>query len=362
MSRSSVKKFIFNTPKILLMPAVGIDISDHSVKYAELIQTSRGYELGRFGDITIPSGIVEGGKIVNPPKLAEVLNNLRVEQNLSFVRSALPEEQVYFFRARYPDGTNDVLRETIELSLEDHVPIPAGDAVFDFEIVGRVGTDVDVSVTVATHVTIESYSDVFRAAGLTLLSLELEASAIARSVISSDDTGAHLIVDFGEARTGVAIVCNGQVYVTSTVSVGGQMLTETVARHMGISQTEAESLKREFGLQRNSAHEELFAILLTNIAILRDEINKHLIYWHTHPDESGNPRPEITKIFLVGGDSNLPGLPEYMSTSLKIQAVVGDIWTNVNMPSRGIPQLPREASLGYGTSIGLALYNTEHEN
>ena len=153
----------------------------------------------------------------------------------------------------------------------------------------------------------------------------------------------------------------GQVYVTSTVSVGGQMLTETVARHMGISLAEAESLKREFGLQRNSAHEELFAILLTNIAILRDEINKHLIYWHTHPDVEGKPRPEITQVILVGGDSNLPGLPEYLSATLRIEAVVGNIWTNVSLPSHGIPELPKAASLSYGTSIGLALYNINHE-
>lgn len=361
MVRSYSRNVIFKTPKFLLMPAVGIDISDHSIKYAELFPVKNGFRLGRFGDIPIPVGIVEGGKIMNSPKLAEILNTLRVEKKLSFVRSALPEEQVYFFRARYPNDSKDTLRETIELSLEEHVPIPASDTVFDFEIVGAAGQDIDVAVTVATRATVESYSDVFRASGLTLLSLELEASAIARAVVATDDTSSHLIVDFGEARTGVAIVHRGQVYVTSTVSVGGQMLTETVARHMGISLVEAENLKREFGLQRNSAHEEIFAILLTNVAILRDEINKHLIYWHTHPDEEGNPRPEITKVILVGGDSNLPGLPEYLSATLRIEAVAGNIWTNVSLPSHGIPELPRAASLSYGTSIGLALYNTNQE-
>lgn len=360
MAQVHTHNFIFHPPKFLLMPAVGIDISDHSVKYAELFQKGNTYKLGRFGDVAIPAGIVEGGKIMNPPKLAEILNKLRVDQNLSFVRSSLPEEQVYFFRARYPFSAKENLRETIELSLEEHVPIPATDAVFDFEIVEHTEKDVDVAVTVATNSTIESYSDVFKAAGLTLLSLELEASAIARSVIATNDTEAHLIADFGEARTGIAIVCGGQVYVTSTVSVGGQMLTETVARHLSISLIEAENLKRQFGLQRNSEHEELFAILLTNIAILRDEINKHLIFWHSHPDESGKPRPEIKKILLVGGDSNLPGLPEYLSASLRIEAVIGNIWTNIKMPERGIPELPKEASLSYGTSIGLALYNTEY--
>ncbi len=361
MLKSRSKNSFFAPPKFLTMPAIGIDVSDCSIKYAELFLTHSGYRLGRYGNIPLQSGIVEGGRIVNQVDLANALDKLRQEHNLSFVRAALPEEQIYFFRARFPNGSRETLRSTIELALEEHVPIPAADAVFDFEIVDSSETDADVAVTVATTNTVESYSDAFRAAGLTLLSLELEANSIARSVVKMDDSSAHLIVDFGEARTGVSIVCNGDVCMTSTVSVGGEMLTDAISRHLKLSLIEAENLKREFGLQKNSEHEELFAILLTNIAILRDEINKHLIYWHTHPDESGTPRPEITKILLLGGDSNLPGLPEYLSASLRIVVEIGDVWTNVSLPERGIPELSRADSLGYATAIGLALYQENYE-
>ena len=361
MLRAHKRNAIFTPPKFLSMSAVGIDISDRNVKYAELFPEKKGYKLGSYGNVPIPKGVVEGGKIVNAQKLIEILNTLRIEKKLSFVRSALQEEQIYFFRARYPDETKEILRETIELSLEDHVPIPAADAIFDFEIVGHFANNIDVAVTVATHSTVDSYLEVFRSAGLTLLSLELEASAIARAIIDTEDTNAHMIVDFGEASTGVTIVYGRQVYVTSTMNVGGQMLTETIAKRMKISVAEAEHLKREIGLQRNSNNEELFAILLTNISILRDEINKHLIYWHTHADEDGKTHPEITKIFLVGGDSNLPGLPEYLSATLRLEAVIGNVWTNVTLPSQGVPDLTKEASLSYGTAIGLALHNIKYE-
>ena len=361
MLRAHKHKALFTPPKFLSMPAVGIDISDRNIKYTELVPEKKGYNLGCFGDIPIPKGVVEGGKIIDSQKLIELLTSLRIEKKLSFVRSSLQEEQVYFFRARYPDETKEVLRDTIELSLEDHVPIPAAEAVFDFEIVGRFGTNVDIAVTVATNATIQSYLDAFTAAGLTLLSLELESSAISRAVIDTEDTDAHMIVDFGEISTGVTIVYGRQVCVTSTMNVGGQVLTETVAKHMGIAVAEAERLKREIGLQRNSSNEELFAILLTNIAILRDEINKHLIYWHTHADEDGKSHQEITKILLVGGDSNLPGLPEYLSATLGVEAVVGNVWTNVRLPSQGVPELPKAESLSYGTAIGLALYNINYE-
>ena len=361
MKETRMRNFLFPPPAFLLLPAVGIDISDRSIKFAKLIPTAHGFRLGEFGDVPLAPGIVEGGRIVTASRLVEALAELRRKHDISFVRAALPEEQMYFFRMNVPAGPEDSLYGTVELALEEHVPIAATEVVFDFEVVGRTEGEVEVAVTAASNTVIESYADTFRMAGLTLLSLELEAQAVARTVIHREDTFAHLIIDFGETRTGIAVSYGGQVYFTSTVNVGGQMLTETLAKHFGISVAEAESMKREFGLRRNSPHQDLFSLLLNNVAVLRDEINKHFIYWHTHPDENGKPRPPIEQIILVGGDSNLAGLPDYLATSLRVKTVVADVWTNVELPEHGVPDLTRNDSLGYATAIGLSLHDATHK-
>lgn len=356
MTETRPRNFLLPPPEYILMPAVGVDISDRNIKYAKLIPTTDGFRLGKFGDIPLAAGIVEGGRILDPERLRDTLRTLRQNHDVSFVRAALPEEQIYFFRMTIPNGTREALHDTIELSLEEHVPISAPEAVFDFEVVGHSGTDVEVAVTAASRPVVESYSNTFADAGLTLLSLELEAEAVARTVIHHEDSFAHLIVDFGETRTGIAVSYKGQIYFTSTVGIGGQMLTETLAKHFSIPLAEAETMKREFGLSRNSPHQDLFSLLLNNVAVLRDEINKHFIYWHTHPDETGMSRPPIEQIVLVGGDSNLAGLPDYLSASLHVKTVVADIWTNVKLPGHGVPELSRSESLGYATAIGLSLH------
>ena len=362
MSETRTANFLFPPPAFLLMPAVGIDVSDRSIKYAKLIPTPSGFDLDTFADITLDPGIVEGGRIIAPKKLEEVLIGLRKKYNITFVRTALPEKQMYFFRMSIPEGSHDVLRNTIELSLEEHVPIPAAEAVFDFEVVGHSGTNVEVAVTAALGTIVDDYVSVFKSAGLTLLSLELEAEAVARTVIHPADTFAHLIVDFGETRTGIAVAYGGQIYFTSTVSIGGQILTDTLAKHFKISNAEAEAMKREFGLRRNGPNQDLFSLLLNNVAVLRDEINKHFIYWHTHPDETGATRPPIEQIVLVGGDSNLAGLPDYLSASLRVKTIVADVWTNVRLPDHGVPALSRQDSLGYATAIGLSMHDTNNES
>ena len=342
-------------PKFLRMPAVGIDISDRSIKYAEIISRGTTARLGRFGEIPLAQGIVESGRIVTPEKLIEVLAQLKKEQHVSFVRATLPEEQVYFFRTFLNEAPLETLRSTIELSLEEHVPIPPEEVAFDFDIIATTNGRVEVAVTASHKAVVESYADCFAKAGLTLLSLELEAEALVRTVTRPQDLFAQLIVDFGETRTGIVVSYGGEVYFTSSVTIGGRMLTETLAKHFGISVEEAEKMKREFGLLRNGPNQDLFSLLLNNVAVLRDEINKHFMYWHTHPDESGKPRPSIEELILVGGDSNLSGLAGYFAASLHVRTVIGDVWTNVELPSSGVPELARAESLGFATVIGLSL-------
>ena len=136
------------------------------------------------------------------------------------------------------------------------------------------------------------------------------------------------------------------------------MLTETLAKHFNVPMEEAEKMKREFGLRRDGP-QDLFSLLLNNVAVLRDEINRHFIYWHTHPDDTGSTRPPIEEIVLIGGDSNLSGLSDYLSASLRVKTVDGNVWTNVRFPSGSVPDLSKKDSLGYATAIGLSLHEAD---
>ncbi len=356
MTEKRFHNFLFSAPKYILLPAVGIDISDRNIKYAELIPVGQGYRLGKYGIVPIPPGTIENGKIINGTKLQELLTTLAKENNFSFVRAVLPEAQTYFFQITIPDaGTEEALRNTIEITLDEHAPIPVLEAVFDFKIEERTDTEVTVSVVVAPRAIVESYTDIFTNAGLTLLSLEQEDQALARSIITNGDEKTVLVVDFGEVKTGIAVIRGKRVYFTATVNMGGQMLTKTLVSHFNISVEEAEKMKRTYGLRRNSPDQDFFTLLINNISVLRDEINKHFIYWHTHPDEKGNPRPHIEEVILIGGDSNLVGLPDYLETSLHVKTTVANVWSNIILPEHGIPEIPLGESLAYATAIGLSL-------
>jgi type IV pilus assembly protein PilM len=359
MSRS-LFNVLFPTPKYLSIPSVGLDISDESIKFVEFVYVNNVIKLGRYGERKIPVGVIESGKIKDLKKIEEILVSLKKDEKIKSVRVSLPEEQMYLFEFYLEKAELENIRESIELCLEEYIPLSAQDAVFDYEILREDGKGFDIQVSATPKNIIDDYLSVFRNSGIRVESLELEAQAIARAVIKKNDLDTYMIVDFGEKRTGIFIVSKGVVMFTSTLDVGGTLLTSMIQKSFKISFEEAEKMKREYGLERNSINKELFSVILNSVSILRDEIVKHFTYWHTHTDGDVEHQP-IRKIILCGGDSNLIGLLDYLSVSTKNVVNMADVWINIINMEKYVPEIKFEQSLTYAGAIGLALGDFEYD-
>lgn len=355
MQRSLFYK-VFPPPKFLKMPAVGLDISDNSIHFAELKEGKGGFVVGAFGEREIKKGVIEGGEIKNINELTRILSSLKEEFDLSFVNMSLPEQRAYLFKLRIPEMNYGDIRSNVELQIEDNVPISANEAIFDYDII-KEGNDgqIDIELSVLPRSIVDEYLNVLEDSGLYPLSFEIEAQAIARSVVPSGDKGTFMIVDFGKTRSGISIVSNEITRFTSTVDIGGNSLTKAIEKTLKIKTDEAETVKREKGVMSREENEELFLTMMSIVSVLKDEINKHYVYWHTHKDQYGRKRHKIEKIILCGGDANLSGLPEYLSTSLNVPVERANVMVNVNSFDRYIPDIDFNESLHYSTAIGLAL-------
>jgi type IV pilus assembly protein PilM len=358
MFGNSFDKFLFNffpPPEFLAEPSFGVDISDESIKYVELLMTKDGLKLGRYGEKTIPPGVVEAGKIQNSKKIEEILSSLKKEEGIKYVRVSLPEEQVYIFSLKLEKTGLRNVKEGIELALEEYIPISAEDAIFDYDLVEEHPQNLEVQVTAMQKTIIESYMKVFENSGMKVKSFELEAQAISRAVIKQGDLDTYMIVDFGKKRTGIFIVSKGIVMFTFTLDVGGIMLTNMIKKNFNISFEEADRIKQQYGLQRNTENQEIFPVLLNSVSVLRDEIVRHFLYWQTHKDEDGKNNVPIKKIIFCGGDSNLIGLSDYISVSMKTPVEMANVWRNILDISNTVPEMSFKQALAFATALGLAL-------
>ncbi|MEK7638536.1 MAG: pilus assembly protein PilM [Patescibacteria group bacterium] len=350
-------------PTYLTMPSVGLDISDTSLKYVEFEPSTNAAapkKIKRWGDIEIPADIVRSGDINDAQKLTAVLKEFKREVKTEYVRLSLPEERAYLFETEIKSNTSlKEVRGLLEFRLEENVPIPSRDVLFDYTIMPNQEDSKVTQVAVAAYPreTIQKYYEVCLGAGLFPLSFEVEAQAMARAVVSPDMTGAVMLVDFGKTRTGVGIVYKGSLLYTSTIDIGGNQLSQVIRRVKGndLSEAEVTNLKNTEGLHRGVDSSDVRDALITTVSIIKDELATRMQYWHLRSDLKNR---KISSLVLCGGSANLKGLPAYLSETLGVPAARGNVWENVFSLYDTVPPISRRVSLGYATAIGLALKNS----
>ncbi len=339
------------------MPAAGVDVSDQSVKFVELESKHGHLGLRRFGETDIPFGAVRSGEIENTEALVGALKVLRERDGVKNIVASLPEEAAYIVPLRLPLMKRGEIRSSIELQLEEHIPIPATDAVFDYEILSEptaLDSSFSLVVTALPKRIVSMYSEAFAAAGFRTLALEIEAQAIARALVPHQQTEVSLIVDFGKTRISFFIVRGTQVILTATINnIGGEDLTKAIQKTLAVSYEAAEKLKIERGLAPGGTEKEAFFALVPLVSAIRDEITKQLDYWLNH--QQGVGKVEVKKIILCGGQATLPGLVDYLNISLGVPVVLANTWVNLFSFDDVIPPINLNQSLRYTTAIGLAL-------
>lgn len=350
----------FPTPTLLLPRAAGVDISDSSIKWLALSSVGEMRRVQTYGELPLESGIVVSGAIQDVPALATALRQVKKELgNISCAHAALPEELAYVFSMHIPYGTpREQALKMIEFEFEDRVPIPPSAAVFDYNPLTQDGlTSDEVAVVVFPRDVAEGYVAAFESAGITLLSLEIEARSIARAVSSgAPNEPVTLLVDFGRARTGFAVLKYGLPIFTSTVPVGGETMTRALMQRLSMSAEDAEVFKNERGLTPAVGAEAAGLEIVSGTAsALSDEVVRHFHYWDTRRNEHGERMTPVGRVVLVGGSSNLKGLPDYLSGRVQALTERGDIWRNVVSYDTYIPPIDRKHSLQYATATGLAL-------
>ena len=351
---------IFTTPKFLAMSAVGLDVSAGAVRFIELEPGRGGLVVSRFAAHSFPIGIVSGGHIEDKKKLTEAISGLASEHRLSYANVALPEEQGYLANMRIPRVTPKELRGAVELHLEEHIPIPANDAVFDYVVIddhaNRHKDFVDVAVSAFPRAVVEEYLEVFHGAGITPKAFELESGAMARAVIPKGDKGTFLVADIGKMTTEVFVAAKSVVQFSASLDIGGHYLTQAIERAMNISYADAETLKAKDGLVAGETETPARTAMLPVLLDLRTRLLRHYSYWQTHhADKVGG---NIECVYITGGGANLKGIEEYLALGLEVKIVPANPWVNVNSFANYVPELPIYAAHGFAAAIGLALRNT----
>ena len=347
----------FPMPRLLAPRGAGVDVSDSSVKWLSIHEESKIARVSTYGSESIPQGVVVNGAVKDPRGLADVLSRVKKRAHISATHAALPEEAAYVFSMHVPYGSHRAeIMTMIEFELENRVPIPLAQAVYDYDTINlRDDHGEEIAVTVFPRELAEGYAESFSLAGIELLSLEIEARSIGRAISGPHDP-VTMLVDCGRARTGVAILKRGIPIFTSTVETGGDHITQAAIEALGLkSEEEAEIFKNEHGLLPEDETLAKGREAVEKVAgALADEIARHYRFWDTRRTEEARISP-VERVYLLGGSANLRGFPEFIAGKVHVATDRPNVWRNLFSFDDYIPAIEYRASFQYATAIGLAL-------
>jgi type IV pilus assembly protein PilM len=388
----------------------GLDLSDRSIKVAQLKKAENGMNLYSYARTDVPKGLIVDGEIKNEEEVIRLIKKTLQDGQPKQIRSkfvvySIPETKGFIRVIRIPKIEGDNLDETIKFEAEQLFPLNIADSYTDWQILPS-STDrmLDVLVAAVPIQLVDSYSSMLKNAGLTPVAAEIESIAISRSLINEKQSSRPiLIVDLGKDRTSFIIYKNPAVQFTASIPVCGNEFNKAISEAMNLDDNEAEKLKRVCGLSmkrnkvelakpikikvnadnvdENRSDSHISDVLIsakkgseaskTNDGIkaesdcngiykaihpLLHEMTKYISKLSDYYKEHYKEDSDIAKVIICGGEARMLGISSYLSLKIKKEVEKGNPWVNIIPASeKEIPPISRDDSLIFATVLGLAI-------
>jgi type IV pilus assembly protein PilM len=336
---------------------VGLDIGATAVRATVLesrtVEGRPSVTVRASGQVSLPPGVVVNGVVQEPGALTAALKQLWHVHKLSAHRVILgiANQQVLVRQMTIPDLDPQQRSKALPFQAREIVALPIDQVVLDFCQLGEVDPETNQvsGLLLATpREPILTAVDAIERAGLKVARVDLSSFGSLRSM-ADDEPSVEAIIDLGAQLTTVVIHNRGVPRLVRTLARGGQQLTEQLADRMDINEQEAESVKRDVGLE--SQESELTRILAEALRPLIAEIRTSVQYYR-----SSYAGEQITRMSLTGGGSALLGMADLLEEQIGLPTRVVDAAQHVENPSALVDGSDRSgvSAVAIGLAMGAA--------
>jgi type IV pilus assembly protein PilM len=258
------------------------------------------------------------------------------------------------------------LANAVRFRAQEALPIPIEEAVLDYQVLSETKNaeglpSTRVLLVVAYRDLIDSYLQAFKAAGIKVAGVDLEAFALLRALtppVGVDAAGAQrsalVAVAVGSDRSTLAVSDGLSCEYTRVLDWGGSSLTGAIARALDVGADRAEELKRELSVDGGPIPEGLSQVQLTKaheaiqvgLQTFGRELVSSLQFYQSQEGSLG-----IREVVLAGGASQLHGFAEAVEKLVGVKVRVGDPLIGINVSKK----LKGETSAALAIPIGLGM-------
>lgn len=345
---------------------LGIDIGTASIKIVDLEKRANRFVLNNYGLFELKG--LKASESGNAPLLGRSILKLpdeeivwgikevikRANMKSRDVIASIPSFSTFSTIIEMPYVSEQDLGKVMPFEAKKHIPIPLDEVALDWSIIGTSSqtqkntplVNVEIFLAAVPRSETERYKKIITGAGLNLIALELENSALVRALLGND-LSPTAIVNIGGRSTSIVVVDKGYERIGHNYEIGGFEVTKSIARSLNINLERAEELKKRLGLKQ-SEENIINEAMISLVDMMVFETRKTI----TNYESSKNIK--IGKILLVGGLTNMPSFVNYFKNKLEREVFVGNALSRI-MYSELLNPIIKDIASTFAISIGLAM-------
>ena len=341
---------------------LGVDIGMSTIKIVELkLHRDKPYlenyawlsidKLGKKND-NINSDFF---KTTLPKYIKKIIQEAKIKEKKAYV--AIPASGGLITLIDFPDVPDGDMEQAIKFEAHKYIPTSLDEVGLSWEVIEDNFTnspDVEkkerkVLLVVASKNKIIAYEKVINQIGLKAKGIEIESIPMVHSLVGKDK-GNFFILDIGYRTCNIIYVQKGIIMANRNINAGGEDITNTIAKALGVTYEKAEAMKISdkdfFNLESN--------IQFPSLGIISQEVARIL----ESLSRNGN-QPSIDALILSGGTANLTGLANFFQQKFKIKTTVSDPFSRIEYNKKLEPFIDNMKSQ-FSISVGLALMGLEN--
>lgn len=335
-------------------PVFGLDIGLSSLKVMQIHRDRKRQHVIGYGVTSFDSNVFEDGILVKPEELAKVAFELFDKHIIGEITTprtvmAIPASKTFTRSMTLPKLKPKDLAAAVQLEAEQYIPVPINDLYLDYSIISENEKEMEILAVAVPKRMVDSYLNMTRLLGLDVVAVETTISAAGRLFVQAEQSDVPtVLIDLGSLSTDITIYDKGLV-VTGTVAGGGDSFSNLIAERLGVTKQEAHIIKTKYGLGVSKKQKEISEGLKPVLEQLIKEIRRMIRYY----EERSNTDKKIAQIVTMGGGANMPGLSDYMTSTLRLPVRMCDPWQHLDFNGLQPPNAVEKSM--YVTVAGLAL-------
>ncbi|MEK7471566.1 MAG: type IV pilus assembly protein PilM [Patescibacteria group bacterium] len=348
---------------------VGIDIGSSAIKVVEIKMKGGKAMLETYGSIALgPYADTDSGSVTNLSVEKNILALQEVFKQSDVISTSvaisIPVQSSLIFAIELPAKIGEKeIAEIVPIEARKYIPVPITEVSIDYFIIPKKESSfeemnavdvpkkeeekMNILVVTTQNDAVAKYRSIVSGCKFKASFFEIEIFSSIRANFEHE-LSPVLLIDFGASRTKLSIVEFGMVTSYHTIERGGADISNSISKSLSISFSEAEKMKKEFGLFGNPAEKSLADIIKVHIDYIFSETNNVLLGY-----ERKNNRT-ISKVIFTGGGALTKGLQEVAVNNFRAEIEIGHPFSKVNAPAF-LEKVLLNMGPEFAVAIGLAL-------